>query len=54
VAAGITLLAVTWSLANHPAPVPSWHNLFLATFGIAALRFLEDGRRRWLVLAGRE
>ena len=52
-AAGITLLAVVWSVPNYPAPMPSWYNLFFATFGVAALlRFLEDGRRRWLVLAG--
>jgi hypothetical protein len=52
-AAGVTLLAVTWSLPNYPAPMPSWYNLFLASFGIAALlRFLEDGRRRWLFAAG--
>jgi hypothetical protein len=52
-AAGITLLAVAWSLPNYPAPMPSWYNLFLATFGVAALlRFLEDGQRRWLVAAG--
>ena len=52
-AAGITLLAVVWSLPNYPAPMPSWYNLFLATFGVAALfRHLEDGRRRWLVAAG--
>ena len=53
VAGGITLVAVVWSLPNYPAPMPSWYNLFLATFGIAALmRFLEDGRRRWLLAAG--
>ena len=52
-AAGVTLLAVVWSLPNYPAPMPSWYNLFLATVGIAALmRFLEDGRRRWLFAAG--
>jgi fermentation-respiration switch protein FrsA (DUF1100 family) len=52
-AGGVTLLAVVWSLPNYSAPMPSWYNLFLATFGIAALlRFLEDGRRRWLVAAG--
>ena len=33
--------------------MPSWYNLFFATFGIAALmRHLETGRARWLV-AGR-
>jgi hypothetical protein len=54
VAAGAaTLLAVAWSVPNYPAPMPSWYNLFFATFGVAALcRHLEDGRRRWLVVAG--
>jgi hypothetical protein len=52
-AGGLTLLAVAWSVPNYPAPMPSWYNLFLATFGVAALlRFLEDGRRRWLFVAG--
>src|SRR4051812_32907625 len=52
-AAGITLLAVVWSLPNYPAPMPSWYNLFFATFVIAALlRFLEDERYRWLFAAG--
>ena len=52
-AAGVVLLAVVWSLPNYSGAMPSWYNLFLATFGVAALfRHLEDGRRRWLVLAG--
>lgn len=54
-AGGVTLLAVAWSLPNYSAAMPSWYNLFLATFGLGALlRFLEDGgdRRRWLVAAG--
>jgi hypothetical protein len=52
-AAGITLLAVVWSLPNYPAAMPSWYNLFLATAGVAAiLRYLEDGRRGWLFAAG--
>jgi 4-amino-4-deoxy-L-arabinose transferase-like glycosyltransferase len=54
VAAGaITILSVVWSLPNYTAAMPSWYNLFLATFGTAALfRHLEDGRWRWLVAAG--
>jgi hypothetical protein len=54
VAAGaITLLAVAWSLPTYPAAMPSWYNLFLATFGAAALlRFVEVGTWRWLFLAG--
>ena len=52
-AAAVTLLAVAWSLPNYTAAMPSWYNLFLATFGAAALlRNMEDGRARWLVLAG--
>lgn len=52
-AAGVTLLAVVWSLPNYTAPMPSWYNLFFATFGLAALfRHIEDGDRRWLLAAG--
>ena len=49
----VTLLAVTWSYPNYPAAMPSWYNLFFATFGAAALlRYLEVRTRRWLFLAG--
>lgn len=52
-AAAIVLLAVAWSVPNYPAPVPSWYNLFFATFGVAALlRYLEVERPIWLVSAG--
>ena len=52
-AGGITLLAVVWSLPNYTAPMPSWYNLFLATFGMAALfRYLDTRRWGWLVAAG--
>ena len=52
-AAGVVLLAVVWSLPNYSGAMASWYNLFLATFGIAALlRYLEVGHRRWLVAAG--
>jgi hypothetical protein len=52
-AAAVTLLAVAWSLPNYPAAMPSWFNLFFATFGAAALlRFAETDRRRWLWVAG--
>ncbi len=44
-AGGITLLAVAWSYPNYPAAMPSWYNLFFATFGAAALlRYLKRGR----------
>jgi len=49
----ITLLAVAWSYPNYPAAMPSWYNLFFATFGAAALlRYLEVRTRRWLFVAG--
>jgi hypothetical protein len=49
----ITLLAVVWSYPNYPAAMPSWYNLFFATFGAAAmLRYLDVRTRRWLVTAG--
>ena len=52
-AAGVTLLCVAWSLPNYTAPLPSWYNLFLTVFGVAALfRWLEDRRARWIVVAG--
>jgi hypothetical protein len=52
-AGAVTLLAVIWSLPNYPAAMPSWYNLFLATFGtLALLKYLEERRQRWLVIAG--
>jgi hypothetical protein len=53
IAAGVTLLAVVWSMPNYPAAVPSWYNLFFATFGLAALfAYLSDRSRKWLFIAG--
>jgi hypothetical protein len=52
-AAAVTLLAVVWGPPNCATPMPSWYNLFFATFGLAALlRYIEVRTRRWLVLAG--
>ncbi|HEX2460031.1 MAG TPA: glycosyltransferase family 39 protein [Vicinamibacterales bacterium] len=52
-AALVTAVAVAWSVPNYFASMPSYYNLFLATFGTAALfRHIERGGRRWLVLAG--
>lgn len=53
-AAFVTFLAIVWSLPNYNAAMPSWYNLFLATFAIAAVvRSVETGgQRRWLVVAG--
>src|SRR6266545_2333016 len=31
-AALLTLAALVWSVPNDPSPMPSWYNLFLATF----------------------
>lgn len=52
-AGAVTLLAVAWSYPNYPAAMPSWYNLFFATFGAAAsLRYLEVRSRQWLFVAG--
>jgi hypothetical protein len=52
-AALLVLLAIAWSVPNYPAAMPSWYNLFLATFGTLALaRWIDDRRARWLVVAG--
>jgi hypothetical protein len=49
----VTLLAVTWSVPIYPASMPSWYNMFFATFAVAALlRYLEVRTPRWLFLAG--
>ena len=49
----ITLVAVAWSYPNYPAAMPSWYNLFFATFGAAALlRYLEVRKSRWLFVSG--
>jgi hypothetical protein len=54
VAAGlIALVAVAWSYPTYPAAMPSWYNLFFATFGAAALlRYLDVRKARWLFVAG--
>lgn len=52
-AAGVVLLCATWSLPCYPAAMPSWYNLFLATFGAAAiLRYIDTRRWHWLLVAG--
>jgi hypothetical protein len=53
IASIVTLLAVAWGLPNYAAAMPSWYNLFFATFGVASiLRYLETRRERWLFVAG--
>src|SRR5712692_9752887 len=53
VAGAVTLLAVAWGLPNYAAAMPSWYNLFFATFGLAALlRYIEAQSDRWLLIAG--
>src|SRR5205823_1514237 len=49
----VTLLAVSWSIPNYSAAMPSWYNLFFAVFGTAALlRYLQSPRQVWLLAAG--
>jgi hypothetical protein len=52
-AGAVTLLAVAWSVPNYPEAMPSWYNLFFATWGtLALLRYTEEEKRRWLWIAG--
>ena len=52
-AAAVGLLALVWSVPNYPASMPSWYNLFCATWGILALmRWVETRKTVWLVFAG--
>jgi len=52
-AAVLVFLCVVWSVPNYTASMPSWYNLFLATFAAAAtLRFVETNQRIYLFLAG--
>src|SRR5438067_2540949 len=52
-AAGVTLIAVAWSVPNYAAAMPSWFCLFFATFGtLAILNYIRQPRPFWLVLAG--
>ena len=52
-AAGLTLLAVVWSVPNYTASMPSWYNLFFATFGVAALFcYVKRPLARWVFAAG--
>jgi hypothetical protein len=52
-AGAVTLLALVWSVPNYFASLPSWYNLFFATFGSLCLfRHIEAPRSRWLFLAG--
>jgi hypothetical protein len=49
----VAALGAAWSIPQYSAAMPTWYNLFFATFGTAALlRHLETGHRRWLVAAG--
>lgn len=52
--AGIfTVVSVAWSLPNYSTGMPSWYNLFFATFGVAALfRYIERHQPTWLFVAG--
>ncbi len=49
----LVLLLIAMSYPNYSAAVPSWYNLFFATFGIWALfRFMESRRLAWVFVAG--
>lgn len=53
VAGAFVAACVAWSVPNYSASMPSWYNLFFATFALASLlRYFDQRRARWLVVAG--
>lgn len=52
-AALVTATAVVWTLPNYFASMPSYYNLFFATWGtVALLRHVDTNASIWLVIAG--
>lgn len=52
-ASAATVLALVAGPPNYPAAMPSWYNLFFATWGLwALLRWTHRERSGWLLLAG--
>lgn len=52
-AIAMVVLAAAWTIPVYPEAMPSWYNLFFATFGALALaRFANTAGRRWLFVAG--
>src|SRR5205085_307643 len=52
-AAAVTLVGVAWSVPNYPAAMPSWFNLFFASFGtLAVAKYIRRPAVYWLVFAG--
>ena len=49
-AACATLIAVAWSIPTYGASMPSWYNLFFATFGLAAIFYYLEVSSWWLLL----
>lgn len=53
VAVAVTTVCLLWGVSNWATPMASWFNLFLGTAGaLFLLRWQEDRRSRWLVMAG--
>jgi hypothetical protein len=49
----VTALAVVWTVPNYFASLPSYYNLFFATWGtVALLRHVDTNSRLWLFIAG--
>lgn len=52
-AGAVTLLCLVWSVPNYFTGMPSWYNLFFATFSVLAiLKHMESGHAHWLFAAG--
>lgn len=53
VAGACVIACIAWSVPNYSAPMPSWYNLFFATFAVAFFfRYCDERRSRWLFATG--
>ena len=53
VAMGVAFTSLLWSFPNYFAGLPSWWNVsFVSVAALAMMQHAENGRRRWLLLAG--
>ncbi|MCC7008022.1 MAG: glycosyltransferase family 39 protein [Acidobacteria bacterium] len=49
----LMILCAVWTVPNYFVSLPSWYNLFFATFGtLAFMKYFDTRRRRWLAVAG--
>jgi 4-amino-4-deoxy-L-arabinose transferase-like glycosyltransferase len=53
VAGACVAACIAWTVPNYSASMPSWYNLFFATFALGSLfKYFDERRARWLIAAG--